>query len=254
MALQEVHRRSKIGRVSRADYYSGLAQLERLKANLLALEEQVLMYRSMVEQLIGVPFEDQFTSHMNWSLYRDIEPYWKNKVIKIPQIRRVEAEIENKKESVDIIKANYRPTISLVSNAYLDKRTNSRDSYDVAINLSWSLFSFGQTNKEVEIERAEIRIAEAEKDQLKKDASIIFNTYIKQHQRRVDQIERYETAYRMSQKSYQFQKSEYDKGLLNYIELSRSLDDLIEAEKQYNNSINDLAMHWYSIKIFLGDV
>ena len=57
----------------------------------------------------------------------------------------------------------------------------------------------------------------------------------------------------MSQESYFFQTGEYKKGLISYMDLSRSLDDLIEVERQLNNAINDLAMNWYSLNLFLGE-
>ncbi|MDH5580714.1 MAG: TolC family protein [Bdellovibrionales bacterium] len=252
-ALREVQRRSKIGRVSKADFYSGQSQLQRLNANLISIESEVLFYQSELDQLIGVKFVDKTLNPINWKDYADLPTQWERKLKSIPQIKLLNAQIQNDQEQVKIVKGDYKPTISLESNAYLDKRVNGIDNYDISINLKWSLFSFGQTSNQVEIERAKLNLSKAQKQETEKNINTFYETLTQRHLKKINQITSLEKALKMSQESYFFQTGEYKKGLISYMDLSRSLDDLIEVERQLNNAINDLAMNWYSLNLFLGE-
>lgn len=252
-ALKEVKRRSQIGRVSKADYFSGQSQLQRLKANLLSIEEEVLFYQSELNQLLGIDFIEDKDTIISWQEYSEVPLQWKNKLQSVPQLKLLKTEIQSAQEQVNIIKSEYRPKISLQSNAYLNKRTNGVDDYDISLNLTWSLFSFGETSHKVEIEKAKLYLAKAKKTEAQRNIDTFYDMHIKRHSKKLTHIDRLQKAVDLGQKSYLFQTSEYKKGLLSYIELSRTLDDLIEIERQLTNAINDLAMNWYSIKFFLGD-
>ena len=159
--------------------------------------------------------------------------------------------VKSSKAHVNSKKADYYPTLSLGANYTAQDADNNilipKEQGEVAINLSWNLFSGYKTDAEVQEAKIEVLKASTQVNAVK---LAIKREVLEAHiglRRSKKSVELSETISKSSEKKYEQAKKRYENELSDYIELQ-------EAQQGYIESLSNLVNAYYNYYISMAQL
>ncbi|MCB0421249.1 MAG: TolC family protein [Bdellovibrionales bacterium] len=252
--VASLNERAKIGRNKKTDYLVTLAQLKKLEVSLLTLEEKIFDFHNSLRELVGESV-DSSQFQIDFSVAENIPLAWKDRFKNHPDLNDLANKIEQQKLLVDLEKSSYWPQVDLNSNYYLHRRAFGRqDDWDVSVSVSWTLTDFGLTSSRVEQMSVELSKLMVSKSRVEKEVTVFAENLEHQFTTKKHLLAALKESLKVVERNYKLHLLEYDKGLVNNIDLMRAFDELVETQKQYSAIHHDLVELWYAMKAFVGDI
>lgn len=163
-------------------------------------------------------------------------------------IKSLEYDLQTKRSNADAEKSGYLPTI-ILNNTYstydmnYDNKTNHYpyDSQNVvSANLSWNIFSFGETKYKHESKFKDYLSSKSKLEYEKNKASVDLKLALKAYEIGKSKIKSAQANLKAASSAYDVIKSKFENGLVDNVAYLQSLSEKYNAISQLNTSINDL--------------
>jgi outer membrane protein TolC len=163
-------------------------------------------------------------------------------------IKSLEYDLQTKKSNANAEKSGYLPTITL-NNTYTTYDMNydnntyryPYDSQNVAsANLSWNIFSFGETKYKHESKFKEYLSSKSKLEYEKNKANVDLKLALKAYEIGKSKIKSAQANLKAASSAYDVIKSKFENGLVDNVAYLQSLSEKYNAISQLNTSINDL--------------
>lgn len=250
--IKEIKERAKIGRSKKTDLLSAQSGLARISADMASLRSQLILAEQDLAKKTGLEDFLYLQDEVDVAKLTP-EPNWKDEVLKVANIRAAELNLEQLKLQVNTSKSDYWPTLDLTGNYYLERSGVLAESeWDVTLGASWEIYSGGETQSSVEIQKIELRKQEQTLSELKRNASIEFEARKREFQSRKKELIKLKEALRLAKSSYLEHRKEARSGLVSSLEVLRSLDDFLQIKRIYNQRSLEGKLSWVRLQALAG--
>lgn len=163
-------------------------------------------------------------------------------------IKSLQYDLQTKKSNADAEKSAYLPTITLNNTFTQYHMDYDNKSYQypfdnqnvVSANLSWNIFSFGETKYKHESKFKEYLSSKSKLEYEKNKASVDLKLALKAYEIGKSKIKSAQANLKAASSAYDVIKSKYENGLVDNVAYLQSLSEKYNAISQLNTSINDL--------------
>lgn len=252
--LAELKRREALGRSKQSEVASTESKFYQNQAEIESVKSQRDVTRELLEFLVGAPI----SSIKNADIVIDSLSPASAFLTKVDGRADVVAASEATKvaqKKVVIARAGFWPTVNVVGNSYV-KRVGSASNvdWDVTLNVDVPLFNGTQTVGAVKEAKAIATEATLNYSKVKREALLdIQNTYTKLN---ADLRQRmaYEKAYQAALNNYQLQQQDYQKNLVNNLDVLTALEDLQITHRSLIDIDAQTQRAYWSLRIATGDL
>ncbi len=248
-----LERRVKIGRDRDTDLLASKAQLARLRADLSAIENTVVIAATDLRKLTGLesipPLSDD-SDPRSLRLPTNSEALLKER----PLQKSADLALKQSQEEVRVVKSDYYPKLSLSSNYYLDHYRTGRDDFDIALELKLNVFDFGVTKSNVAVGRVDEMIAQKRSELIARVGSETLENFERTLTVKKEQLRNLDLALKATETSYRRQIQDAEKGLVNQLDVIQSLDSVITLERLGITTANQIKLLYHQAIAFLGQV
>lgn len=249
--LQEMKKREKIGKSRLSEVVSVEARLRRVQADLEVVYTQLEVSGYLLEFLIGKRPQQLIDE----DLFDEI------KLEDALLLMKERADITAAKEAVKVYeqqivsaRSALFPTMSLNANQYT-KRDGSNDGNDWDISFVVNVPIFNGLNDYGAVQQAksqktqmELRFQQAMRMayQQVQSAYVRYRSYTKR-------LELLTLAVKASEENYRLQKEDYERNLVNQLEVLQALEDLSTIERTWIVSKADARRSFWLLKVAMGE-
>lgn len=247
--VEIVKKRTRIGKDRKADLYALESQLYGLEADYIKSKANLSTKRSEFINFSGLKLVQINPDNIDpASLILDK----KIDANQIPSLKNLKlnesiAEIEYLIEEGE----NY-PQLDLDLDYYVDKYSSNGDDWKISLNLKYNLFDFGERKSKISSKKISRRIKRAHYDYARLNTNRVWENYYQKFNAKKNEYSLLRRALTRSEASYQQQIQDLKKGLVTQIEVIRSLDDVVNLEKQTIKTSTEVKIMYYQAKAYLG--
>jgi outer membrane protein len=251
--ITELRERENLGRSRPSEVVNAKAQLYTVEANLRVVRSQDILAKQLLEFLIGRPV-DEISDTYQMPAYILPEVYYVSKFLQRPDIRAAEYAWQVSEKELDIVNSDFLPTVSWAGNWYTQRTAFDKGTdWDVALNISIPIFDGTELigkSKEYKLKAHE---RELEYIRLKrkapydiKDAYVRFNTALDVH-------EKLRKAYTTAKLNYYLQRKDYNRSLVNNLDVLASIQTLQDAQRNYIHAIYEAKRLYWELRVSTGE-
>lgn len=224
--------RVALGRNKSSDLTASLSQMARLRAEIPSLEGRLEAEQQNFLWLVGLEHVDTFEAAEK---ELDVPDHLIFDTDKIPAIKAKRKLSEIQEKQVNIARTEYLPNIDLSTNYYLDRTGTPSDArWDAALTATWNLFSGNSTKSEVRVRILERIKLENEIADLSRQRQRIFEAQKAQLRHYQTAVKDLQSALDFARKAYEEQQKDFELGLVSNLEVLRSLDDVLQAKRNFD--------------------
>jgi outer membrane protein TolC len=177
------------------------------------------------------------------------------KILTHPSVVIAELQIQNQKDQIRADGAGYLPKIDVDGKYYLDRAGILKDSdWDVTLNASWNLYGGGSTSSSKRISVLKLQQQEAILRETTSNLRNDFLTLSKNLEQQKQINLELKNAVEINKKNYEVHRSEFDKGLVNHLDLLRVLEEYLQAQKSYEQQIYATRTLWNEMNAMTGEL
>lgn len=251
--VTELRARENLGRSRPSEVVNAKAQLYAVEANLKVVKSQEALARQLLEFLVGRQV-NEISDTYQMPAYIMPEDYYVSKFLQRPDIRAAEYAWQVSERELDVVKSDFLPTVSWSGNWYTQRTGFSKGTdWDVKLNVSVPIFDGTEIlgrSKEFKLKAHE---KELEYIRLKrkapydiKDAYVRFKTALDVH-------ENLRKAYATAKLNYYLQRKDYNRSLVNNLDVLASIQTLQDAERNYIHAIYEAKRLYWELRVSTGE-
>ncbi len=249
--VKEISDRVRIGKSKKADLYTAKSQAFSAESLLQEINSRIEKAKISISLLVNRQMEmtnmiepkeitDLFI-HKNYDGY--------------PTLKTYEALKEAAKLGLKISKGAHLPSVDLKANYYAAKSNlSSQRDWDASVVLTLPLYEGGKTSADVTDKALAINQAEYDLLSAKKSVVQMIDTILTEYQtgqRRIDLLFKSKNA---AKTSYEELLREYNLGLITNLDVIQSLNQYIDAEKNYYKTLYTVQGSAYRYKILTENI
>lgn len=221
-----------------------VSSVENANVNLQEIELEIVTILHNLEYITGSKVD--ITSGSN---IKELEELSKN--AERFDIKSLEYDVQTKLSNAKAEKSGYLPTITLdntysyydnnFDNKDYESNANSLDHQNIAsANLSWNIFSFGETKYKYESAYKSYLASKLNYEYEKNKANVDLQLAIRAYEISKTKIKSAEANLKAAESAYEVIKSKFENGLVDNVAYLQSLSEKFDALSQLKTSINDL--------------
>ncbi len=240
--LERLNRFLNAGTTTEDEVQKIVSSVENANVNLQEIELEIVTILHNLEYITGSKVD--ITSGSN---IKELEELSKN--AERFDIKSLEYDVQTKLSNAKAQKSGYLPTITLDNTySYYDNNfdnklyeSNALDHQNVAsANLSWNIFSFGETKYKYESAYKSYLASKLNYEYEKNKANVDLQLAIRAYEISKSKIKSAEANLKAAESAYEVIKSKFENGLVDNVAYLQSLSEKFDAVSQLKTSINDL--------------
>jgi outer membrane protein len=251
--LAELKRRKLLGRSRLSEVASAESKLQSNEAALEGVRAQRTIAGQLLEFLVGRPFDqlvDEGDPQMNMTeedAYRKIDTR--------PDIEAAKEAFESFRRNVTAARSAFFPSVTLNGNSYT-KRSDTYDGNDWDVTLSVNVPIFNGLSDVGQVRQANAQLKEAELrlSQARRRALLEIKNNYAQWQANGRRVAAFEKAVTASEKNYRLQTEDFEKNLVNNLDVLQALEDLQRTRLSLEAAKADERRSYWALKVATGDV
>ena len=221
-----------------------VSSVENANVNLQEIELEIVTILHNLEYITGSKVD--ITSGSN---IKELEELSKN--AERFDIKSLEYDVQTKLSNAKAQKSGYLPTITLdntysyydnnFDNKAYESNANALDHQNItSANLSWNIFSFGETKYKYESAYKSYLASKLNYEYEKNKANVDLQLAIRAYEISKTKIKSAEANLKAAESAYEVIKSKFENGLVDNVAYLQSLSEKFDALSQLKTSINDL--------------
>lgn len=250
--VSTLRKRAEIGRNRLTDVLSAESQLARIRAELGQSENSLIAERQKLKNLTGLKTIPAL------ALKQDPEalvvpPDWDKRIEKNPQLGALELQVENARKRISISQSEFYPSVDLAGNYYLNRAGILSDSkWDVTLTATWNLYNGGSDSAAKRIQTLEVFRLEESLNEIKRNLNNEFLALKEEFGNQKEVITRLKRAVRLARQNYQQHLQEVQQGLVNQLDVLRSLEELLQVQRAFDFQRFHTQITWVKLRTLAG--
>ncbi len=250
-ALEE---RVKLGRARRSELTASQARLAKKNAELIQIQTDSQVAKSLLEFLIGMPLDRSIDGDkLPVSSSRDLKAYVDLANKRSDVLASQEAVLVMRKK-ISVAQAGFWPKVSLDGDYYTKKTSSTPQDWDVTLKFEVPLFQGGENLGNVRTANAQYEQSTLLAAETKRRAIMEVTQALAQWEGAVKRRDAFELAANLSKQNYELQLEDYGHQQINIIDLLQSLADWEESQRDYLSAQSDAVRAWWNLKVKAGDI
>lgn len=251
--IVELRKREDLGRSRPSEVVNAKAQLYNVEANLELVKNQQVLARQLLEFLVGTNVDDVIDTYgIPASLMP--ENYYTSKYVARPDVAAAEKAWYAAEKDVDIANGDFLPSVSVGGNYYV-QRTGFNKGTDWDVTLTVTVPIFEGTEVLGEVQEAELKAHERKLEFMRvkrkapydiKDAYVGLTTALAVH----DALRK---AYSTAKLNYHLQKTDYERSLVNNLDVLASIQTLQNADRDYIHALYEAKRRYWALRVAVGE-
>lgn len=232
--LKEIVAREAIGRSRKTEVIDSEAKIAQLQVEKEESKETYQTAKNLLEFLIGIPLEGEL-HHFSKALPQKNLGSYLNDAHTRPDMQAKKEAVLVAKGAFSSAKSEHWPGLDLNANYYLE-RTGLREPIDWDFNLGVTvpLWSWGAIQGKVKEARANFKSAQREKELLEKETELEIKDAFEKYSSSSKRVLLQEKALKLVRRSFELKSEEYQRNLINNLEVLDALDHLYQTELALN--------------------
>lgn len=250
--LAELKKRQIIGRSRLSEVASAEARLRKTEADL----ETTRVQQDVAGELLGY-----LTGAVPSRLIDDVPPEEEltmdvlaGQVVHRADVEAAREAVRSSEKNIMAARSSFFPTVTLGGNSYIQREgSNQGNDWDVSLVIGVPLFNglsdVGQVRQaRSQKAQAELKLSMA----IRKAALEVKSAHLRWrgYARRLTALEKAVTA---SQENYHLQKEDFQKSLVNNLDVLQALEDLSTIRRSYNSAKADSRRAFWFLKVAMGE-
>ena len=250
--INELIGRSRLGRSRPSEIVYAKTQFYGVEASIENVKSREVIARQLLEFLVGRPVGEISDTYQFPSTLRD-ENYYVAKSSLRPDVEATKFAWQLAKENILVADSDFLPTVGVSANYYtqrtgLDKGTD----WDVLLTVSVPIFEgtevlgrSKEANLQADQSRLEYHLTDREAPYDIKD------TYVNLKAAMVVR-DTLREAYTTAKLNYHLQKRDYDRRLVNNLDVLTSIQALQDAERAYIHALYEAKRQYWQLRVSVG--
>jgi outer membrane protein len=251
--LAELKKRELIGRSRLSEVASAESKLQTNEAALEVARSARDVAGRLVEFLIGRPFDqliDEGDPQMNMT---EEEAY--RKVDHRPDVEAASESLEAYKQNVTVARSGFFPSVSLGGNSYAKRPdANEGNDWDVMLSVNVPIFNGTYDVGQVQQAKAQMREAELQLSYVRRSGLMEVKNDFARWQANGRQVAAFDKAVMASEKNYRLQVADFEKNLVNNLDVLQALEDLQNVRQSLVAAKAVERRSYWALKVATGDV
>lgn len=251
--IKELRFRQNLGRSRPSEVVNARAQLYSVESNIQVVKSQEIVARQLLEFLVGRAVGEVADSY---EIPVSLQPkdYYVSKFINRPDLKAAEYAWQVSRKEIDAVNSDFLPTVSWEGNWYTQRTGSDKGTdWDVALNVNIPIFDGTEIlgrSKEYKLKAHE---SELEYARLKrkapydiKDAYAKLKTALAVH-------EDLRKAYTTAKLNYYLQKKDYNRSLVNNLDVLAAIQTLQDAQRNYIHALYEAKRLYWQLRVSAGE-
>lgn len=251
--IKELRFRQNLGRSRPSEVVNARAQLYSVESNIQVVKSQEIVARQLLEFLVGRAVGEVADSY---EIPSSLPPkdYYVSKFINRPDLKAAEYAWQVSRKELDVVNSDFLPTVSWEGNWYTQRTGSDKGrDWDVALNVNIPIFDGTEIlgrSKEYKLKAHE---SELEYARLKrkapydiKDAYVKLKTALAVH-------EDLRKAYTTAKLNYYLQKKDYNRSLVNNLDVLAAIQTLQDAQRNYIHALYEAKRLYWQLRVSAGE-
>ncbi|MFN7181417.1 MAG: TolC family protein [Planctomycetota bacterium] len=218
--LEEMKEKRKLGILRETEVLLVETQLAQDEAILEQTRNEMMIAKSLMETLIGIPLDKPLEDMPANGSVRDLPELLNFAYSHRMDLKSREIEIEALKDKLKATLGEYLPQISFSNNIYLKRSGYLKEiDWDAAISFELPIFEGWLTKARIEEDLSTLRQAKYSYDSLKKQITQEIKSAFYQLKTTRALISRLEKEVKLARKNYDMLKEEYKQNIATHLEL-----------------------------------
>lgn len=250
--VKEVSERVRIGKSKKSDLFSSKSQLMVVQNQIEDNKTKLQLAFIELSDLLATEVKEQKLNYREENIDKSLSLGSSNQLNNHPIILNYNLLKEIAGLNLKSAKAAHQPTLDLKGNYYFgDDGFNNTKNWDASINLSFPLYEGGKTNAAIRDSALSVTEVEFNSSLAKRN----LENEVKSLVRELSQLQIKDNILKETKEalkvSYNEIKKEYSLGLLTNLEVISSLNQYIDAEKNYYKNIFEMQKLAHQLNIIV---
>lgn len=251
--VKELKAREDLGRSRPSEVVNARAQLYTVEADLKIVRSQEIVARQLLEFLIGAPV-NKVADPYEMPTYLMSEEYYVAKFVNRPDLKALGYASQFSKKQLEVVNSDFLPTVSWQGNFYTQRTGFDKGTdWDVMLNVDVPIFNGTETigkSREYKLkwQDSELRYLRLRRFAAYdiKDSYIKFVTALAVH-------ENLRKAFYTAKVNYYLQRKDYERSLVNNLDVLASIQTLQDAQRNYIHAIYEAKRLYWQLKVSVGE-
>lgn len=256
--IEELNKRVQLGRSRPSEVASAEVLLNRNEAELEGVRSQMEVSRQLLEFLTGERIEKVRDSQDGLSFgggSSEISPEYTNLASHRADVLAAKEAWSAAQKKITVARAGWWPTAGLDGSYYTKRVGNSSDvTWDFTFKVDVPIFDGGETFGAVREAQALANQAQLSLQETQRSAVLEIQNAGTRFQTALKRRNALQKALRAAEKNYQLQKEDYQKSLVNNLDVLQSLQDLQSVRRDFIAARFDAKRMYWSLKVAVGEV
>lgn len=251
--IKELRLRQNLGRSRPSEVVNARAQLYSVESNMQIVKSQEIVARQLLEFLVGRAVGEVADSY---EIPSSLPPkdYYVSKFINRPDLKAAEYAWQVSRKELDVVNSDFLPTVSWEGNWYTQRTGSDKGrDWDVALNVSIPIFDGTEILGRFKEYKLKAHESELEYARLKrkapydiKDAYVKLKTALAVH-------EDLRKAYTTAKLNYYLQKKDYNRSLVNNLDVLAAIQTLQDAQRNYIHALYEAKRLYWQLRVSAGE-
>jgi outer membrane protein len=255
--VAELEKREALGRSRPSEIASAVSKLRITEATMESVISQKEIAGQLLEFLVGEKF-DRLIDDTGLPGENDkstAEDYYA-KAENRPDVLAAKESLEVFKKQTTVARSSFFPTVDLTADSYTTKRTDTSAGvdWDVLLNVNVPIFNGGNSFGQVIQARAQVNEADLRLSQTKRHALLEIRNAYTQWQSDRKQLRALEKAVDASENNYQLQVEDFQRNLVNNLDVLQALEDLQGVRRSLVAAITDTKRSYWNLLVATGEI
>jgi outer membrane protein len=253
--VAELEKREALGRSRPSEVASTVSRLRIAEATLESVASQKEIAGQLLEFLVWQKFDRlvEDTGLPGENDQSTADDYYA-KAGNRPDVLAAAESLEVFKKQIAVARASYFPTVDLTADSYTTKRTGASEGvdWDVVLDVNVPIFNGFNSRGQVIQARAQANEADLILSRTRRNALLEIRNAFTKWQSDRKQLQALDKAVAASEKSYQLQVEDFQRNLVNNLEVLQALEDLQGVRRNLVAAITDTKRSYWNLLVATG--
>jgi len=260
--MEELRRREALGRSRPSEIASAEVLLNRNEAEIASVQSQMEVSRELLEFLTGHTIEkvkDFNEEFMKEEFMEDVSLQDQDDYVKRadnrPDVLASKEALTAVQKKIAVARSGWWPSAGLNGDYYTKRVGNSGDvTWDFTFQVDVPIFDGGETLGQVQEAKAQANEAGLVLKQTQRNAVLEIQNATSRFQTALKRRNALKKALDSAERNYQLQKEDYQRSLVNNLDVLQALQDLQSVRRDFITASFDVKRMYWGLQVAVGEI
>jgi len=256
--IEELNKRVQLGRSRSSEVSSAEVLLNRNEAEIELVRSQMDVSRQLLEFLTGQTIEkvrDSDDEELMKEFSLGKQDRYVNQSDQRADVLAAKEALTAAQKKITVARSGWWPSAGLDGDYYTKRVGNSSDiTWDFTFKVDVPIFDGGETFGLVREAQAQAKEAELRLQQTQRNALLEIQNALTRFETALKRRNALQKALTAAEKNYQLQKEDYQKSLVNNLDVLQSLQDLQSVQRDFITANFDAKRMYWNLQVAAGEI